>query len=930
MRAILNPLLVLVVTVIGASFNLAAQQPSIDFNKNVQPILDSNCTVCHKGTSAPAGLHLDTAAGVMKGGESGGVIVPGNAKDSLLVQRISDTTGNQMPPSGPLSKDQIKIITDWVDQGAKADIGPVQAAAPAAPPIPPPPPATTITSASVERSYFQAYCFTCHSGPDAPMGMQIDKLDTANVEKNAEKWEKVVLKLRAGMMPPSGLRRPDAKTYDAIIVYLETELDKHRITELPPPGIHRMNRTEYANAIHDLLNLDIDPSKYLPTDDSTRGFDNVAGALSFSPALLEGYATAAEKISHLAMGDTNEATSKICRVPEDSSQDYHIDGMPFATRGGLICSYEFPADGDYVFKIYPINQGLMDNDRAFGEIRGEKLELLVDGERVKLYDWDKEVGSGAPVHGGTADIHFQVTAGPHKVVVTFLATDLAPSSDLNQHFKRSTIETGGLPGFKFWPHVGKLDILGPTKTVVATDSVSRDKIFVCKPAVAAASGSTTQDAACARQIVNTLARHAFRRPVTAQDTETLMSFYQQGYAAGQGNVKFDTGIEMALERILADPEFVFRREAEPANLAPGKTYRISDLELASRLSFFLWSSIPDDQLITLASQNKLHEPAVLEQQVKRMLADPRSDQLVVNFAGQWLNLRAMQAVFPIPGIFPDWDDNLRAAMRKETELFVGSVVHEDRSVMDLLDGNFTYLNERLAKHYGIPGVYGSNFRRVELTPEFDYRRGLLGKGAIETVSAYPNRTTPTVRGKDMMLFFLGIGPPDPPPNLIINIPAFDATATHAAKPTMREQIEMHRKNEPCATCHKIMDPIGLALENFDAIGKWRVTDDGAPIDPSGMLVDGTKINGVTGLRDALIRNKAQFVRVIAEKLMIYGVGRGTEYFDMPEIRSIVHDAEKNNYKFSSLVLGVVKSDQFQMNQKLMTGAAPGNQQRAAR
>ena len=914
----------LIPALIFTAFCLIAQQPpSIQYSKQIQPIFDSNCTVCHKGASAPANLHLDSASGLMTGSDSGQVILPGKSKESLLVQRISDTTGNQMPPTGPLSKDQIKMIVDWVDQGAKFDV-PVEVskAAPAAT-VPPPPSVANISSAPQERSYFQAYCFKCHSGPNAQMGMGIDKLDTASVEKDAEKWEKVVRKLRAGMMPPSGQKRPDAQTYDAMIVYLENELDKHRVAQLPPPGIHRMNRTEYANAIRDLLNLDIDPSKYLPSDDSTRGFDNVAGALSFSPVLLEGYVTAAEKISHLAIGDANEATSKICRVPEDSSQDYHIEGTPFGTRGGLICNYEFPADGEYVFKVYPINQGLMDNDRAFGEIRGEKLELLIDGERIKLYDWDKEIGSGAPVHGGTADVHFHVTAGPHKVVVTFLATDLAPGSDLNEHFKRSTIETGGLPGFKFWPHVGKLDILGPTKPEGAMSSASRDKIFVCKPA------SPAQESTCAKQVVSTLAKHAFRRPVTPQRLDMLMSFYQQGYTDGKEGRKFDTGVERALERILADPDFVFRTEAEPANLAAGKTYRISDLELASRLSFFLWSSIPDDPLIDLASQNKLHEPAVLEAEVKRMLADPKSDQMVVNFAGQWLNLRAMQTVFPIPGIFPDWDDNLRAALRKETELFVGSIVHEDRSVLDLLDGNFTFLNERLAKHYGISGVYGSNFRRVELTPEFDYRRGLLGKGAIETVSAYPNRTTPTVRGKDMMLFFLGIGPPDPPPN--VNFPAFDANATHSlTKPTMREQVEMHRKNEPCATCHKIMDPIGLALENFDAIGKWRVTDDGTPIDTKGQLVDGTPVNGVTDLRNALIRNKAQFVRVIAEKLMIYAIGRGTEYYDMPEVRAIVHQAEKNNYKFSSLVLGVVKSDQFQMNQKLMTGNAEALPQRASR
>ncbi len=909
---------ILLILLAVTAVDLTAQQAPIDFNKQVQPILDKNCVECHIGSTAPAQLQLDSAANLLKGSASGGVIVPGNAKDSLLIQRITDTTGNQMPPRGSLAADEIKIITEWVNQGASAKLPNGQQIT-AAPPVKFPPTVASITSPTVEHSYFQAYCFKCHSGPNAEMGMNIDKLDTANVEKNADKWEKVVRKLRAGMMPPSGQRRPDAKTYEAMIEYLENDLDKHAVAQLPPPGLHRLNRTEYANAIHDLLDLDIDPAKYLPSDDSTRGFDNIAGALSLSPALLEGYTSAAEKIAHLAMGDTNEATSKVCRVPEDTSQDYHIEGMPFATRGGLICDYEFPADGDYVFKVYPINEGLMDNDRAFGEIRGEKLELLVDGERVKLYDWDTEVGRGAPVHGGTADVHFHVTAGMHKVVVTFLATDLAPGSDLDEHFKRSTIETGGLPGFKFWPHVGKLDIIGPTKPQTFTASPSLAKIMICKPATEA------QETPCAQKIITTLARRAYRRPITTQETETLMSFYQQGYNDG----KFDVGIERALERILADPNFTFRTEIVPETLAAGRTYRITDLELASRLSFFLWSSIPDDTLLNLAAQNKLHEPAVLEAQVKRMLASSKSDQMVVNFAGQWLNLRGMASVFPIPGIFPDWDDNLRVAMRKETELFVGAVVHEDRSVLDLLDGNFTFLNERLAKHYGIPGVYGSNFRKVDLAPEFDYRRGLLGKGAIETVSAYPNRTTPTVRGKDMMQFFLGVSPPDPPPN--VNFPAFNASATHSlTKPTMRQQMEMHRAQEPCATCHKIMDPIGFALENFDAIGKWRLTDDGSPIDPSGMLVDGTKIDGVVGLRNALLRNKAQFMRVLTEKLMIYALGRGTEYYDMPEIRAIVHECEKNNYKFSTIVVGIVKSDQFQMNQKIMTEAKKPTEERASR
>jgi hypothetical protein len=413
--------------------------------------------------------------------------------------------------------------------------------------------------------------------------------------------------------------------------------------------------------------------------------------------------------------------------------------------------------------------------------------------------------------------------------------------------------------------------------------------------------------------------------VTPQDTETLMTFYQQGRNGGN----FDTGIERALQRVLADPEFVFRKEVEPANLANGQAYHISDLELASRLSFFLWSSIPDDQLIDVAAKNKLHEPAVLEAEVHRMLADPRSDRLVINVAGQWLNLRALATWSPTVSIFPDFDDNLRLAMRKETELFVGSVVHEDRSVIDLLNANYTFLNERLAKHYGIPGVYGSDFRRVDLTPDFDVRRGLLGQASIETISSYPQRTTPTVRGKTIMHIFLGVDPPDPPPN----VPQLkdQGTAVHGgAKPTMRQQMEMHRKNEPCATCHKIMDPIGFSMENFDAVGHWRTTDNGSPIDTAGVLVDGSKLDGVKGMREALLRYSPQFVRVVAEKLFIYAMGRGTEYYDMPLIRSMVRDAASKDYRFSSLILGIVKSEPFQENQKLEVTSNGQGPLRAAR
>jgi mono/diheme cytochrome c family protein len=777
-------------------------------------------------------------------------------------------------------------------------------------------------NATSERALLNQYCVVCHSqnakkaGLEAAQHITLDNLDLAQIGEHAESWERVVRKTRAGMMPPAGMRRPDADTFEAMISWLENELDRAAVTTLTPPGLHRLNRTEYANAIRDLLAIEVDPTKYLPPDDSTRGFDNVAGALTLSPALLEGYTSAAGKISRMALGDITSPTQSVYRVPEDTSQDYHIAGMPFGTRGGLIAKHEFPADGDYAIKITPISKGNMGDTNPFGEITGEKLEVLLDGNRLKLFDWDKE--RARP--DGTFNLKFPAKAGLHTVVVTFLATNYAPGNDLDEHFLRSTIETGGLPGFKFFPHVGKISIDGPDNAKGAPDTETRRKIFTCRPA------NPSQEVACAKQIVSTLGRRAFRRPVTNQDTEMLMGFYQQGRNQGGD---FDHGIEMALRRILVDPEFYFRKEAEPASVAAGKPYRISDLELASRLSFFLWSSIPDDDLLTLASQNKLHEPAVLEQQVRRMLADARSNQLVINFAGQWLSLRGLQTQSPVTAEFPDFDDNLRQAMRKETEMFVNSVVHEDRSVIDLIDGNYTFLNERLAKHYGIPNIYGSAFRRVTLAPEFNMRRGLLGKGSFLTVSSQPARTSPVQRGKTVLQVFLGVEPPSPPPN-VPDLPKQEGTIHGGAKPTMRQQMEMHRKMEPCASCHKIMDPIGFSLENFNAIGEWRTTDDGSPIDPAGQLVDGSKLDGVNGLRQALLHYAPQFVRVITEKLMIYGLGRGTEYYDMPLVRSIVHDAEKNNYRFSSLVLGVVKSEPFQMNEKVQLSANPEAQQRASR
>jgi hypothetical protein len=762
------------------------------------------------------------------------------------------------------------------------------------------------------RALIEQYCLGCHNSKlKEPSGnLTLDKYDLTHVEKNPEIWERVVWKLRAGMMPPSGLRRPPADQLEAWIVSLENELDRTASAHLPPPGLHRLNRTEYANAIRDLLGLQVDPSRFLPSDDSTRGFDNVAVALTTSPALLEGYVSAAGKIARLVMGSTTSPVEAVFRVPEDTSQDYHVEGLPFGTRGGMLIPHEFPADGEYAIKITPISKGNMGSTNPFGEIQGEKLELLLDGERLKVFEWDRE----RQRPDGTFNFRFSTNAGLHILGVTFQATNYAPGNDLNKHFLRSTLETGGLPGLRFFPHVGKVTLNGPHNAKGAGDTPGRRKILVCKPAGA------SQETACAQQILSSLARRAYRRPVTSRDVETLMGFYQRGRNGGT----FDSGIEMALRRILTDPEFVFRKEAQPPNARPGQKYRISDVELASRLSFFLWSTIPDDELLRLAEQNRLRDPAVLEQQVKRMLADPRSDQLVGNFAGQWLGLRALHTQIPVANLYPDFDDNLRQAMRKEAELFVASIVQEDRPMTDLLDADYTFVNERLAKHYGIPNVYGSQMRRVTLGPDLWMRRGLLGKGFFLTVSSQPARTSPVNRGKTVMQVFLGVEPPPPPPGVSVELKAADARSG-GTKQTMRQQMEEHRVNPVCNACHKIMDPIGLALENFDAIGQWRREEAGQPIDASGQLVDGTRMDGLEGLRAALVKYSPQFVRVSTEKLLTYALGRGTEHYDMPLLRSIVRQAARNNYRFSSFVFGVVKSEQFQYNMRMQE-----NEQRASR
>ncbi len=762
-----------------------------------------------------------------------------------------------------------------------------------------------------QRAVLDRYCVGCHNAKLKTANLLLDQLDLAHLGSHAEVGEKVIRKLRAGMMPPTGMPRPDAAVLDALIVSMENELDRSAVTYLPPPGLHRLNRTEYTNAIRDVLGVQVDAAKFLPSDDSTHGFDNIAGALTLSPALMEAYLSAAGKISRLAMGDVSTPTQAVFEVPADTAQNYHIEGLPFGTRGGILIKYPFPADGEYTFKVKGVTGYFQ---AVLGGVKGEQLEVTVDGERVRLFDWDKEIAN--TTGNGKSTERIKIRAGLHTVGVTFLATNDVPGSELNRPFQRTMNTPGSIPGFLFYPHVGQVWIEGPYSPAGATDTAARKKIFVCRP------NAPKEEASCARAIAANLVKHAYRRPSTSSDVAALMEFYQS--ARGDGG-SFDDGIEAVVQRVLADPEFVYRLEPEPAGLHAGKTYRIGDVALASRLSFFLWSSVPDDELLDVAVQGKLKDPAVLEKQVRRMLADPKADALIGNFTGQWLSVRSLKTSEPVANLFPDFDDNLRAAYQREIELFFGSIAREDRSVLDLLTADYTFVNERLAKQYGIPNIYGPQFRRVTLPADLDMRRGLLGKGALLTVTSNAARTSPVARGKWFLQTFVGVSPPDPPPNVpaIKDVPV-DSTG-NAKIPTMRQTMEAHRANAVCASCHKIFEPMGLALENFDAVGTWRTQDGESPIDASGVLVDGTKVDGVGSLRQWVVSRSDQFVRVVTEKLLTYALGRGVEYQDMPMLRSIVRDAAASNYRFSSLILGIVKSPAFQMNMKV-----DDNTERAAR
>jgi hypothetical protein len=722
--------------------------------------------------------------------------------------------------------------------------------------------------APLDRTLTTQYCVPCHNQRAKIGGLSIESLDFDHPEKDAETWEKVIRKVKTGMMPPSGARRPERATLDAFATQVEKNLDAAAALH-PNPGsaaLHRLNRTEYGNVIRDLLALDIDVEMLLPPDDATDGFDNIADALGTSPALIQGYVSAAMKISRRAVGDRTLIPSQITyTAPPNLAQDRHIEGLPLGTRGGMLIEHTFPVDGEY--------------DISIGGGAGGGVNITLDGERIDVRN--------------TRSFRLPVQAGPHSIGAAII--DRVRGAGVDEAYSDFRVNSA----FTVGGGVNSIVINGPYNMTGPGETPSRKRILVCRPASAA------EELPCARQILSTLTRRAFRRPVQDAEMTTLMNFYQQG----RKNADFETGLQQALARILVAPAFLYRVEEEPAGVADGAIYRVSNLELASRLSFFLWSSMPDDELLDLAIKGRLTDPKVLDQQVKRMLADSKANALITNFGGQWLNLRELEKVETASKNF---DDNLRHAFARETEMLLESIVQEDRSIVTLLDANYTFVDERLARHYGIPDIHGSYFRRVPLGPDSP-RRGILGQGAFLTVTSVGTRTSPVTRGRWILENVLGTPAPVPPPGVDTNL---DKDAEEVKVTSLRQRLELHRKVEPCASCHKIMDPIGFALENFDMVGTWRDLDGKTPIDASGQLVDGSKLASVLDLRNALLSRQEMFVTTATQKLMTYGLGRTVQYYDLPTVRKIVRQAAQNDFRFSSLVLGVVQSDPFQKKMKM--------------
>jgi hypothetical protein len=761
--------------------------------------------------------------------------------------------------------------------------------------------AATPTPGQLDAGLLKQYCITCHNQRTKTGNLALDGVDTQNIPAGADVWEKVVRKVRAGMMPPTGAPKPPKAALDAMVAHLESTLDASAAARpaLRTATLHRLNRYEYANAVRDLFGVAVDVASLLPPDEEAYGFDNNATVLNVSTSLMERYLSAAWRVSAVAVASPAITPSlETFRVRGDLSQHDRVDGLPPGTRGGIRIEHYFPADGEYVIspRLYRETVNI---------IRGleltDDLEVAVDGQRVRLARFGGPVDEQAnylqpTLAGDEMEKRFQVrmplTAGTHTITVAFLKKSSASTLELLEPFVRERLDPITPVGI---PELDKVTVEGPFKATPSSTSPSRLKVFTCQPTAKA------QEAACARRILTTLARRAYRGTSTDTEMTRLLGFYDEARTKGGS---FDEGVEAALRFLLVNPRFLYRVERDPAPVAPGTVYAISDVELASRLSFFLWSSIPDDELLTLAAQNRLHTPAVLERQVRRMLKDERAGALASNFAGQWLFLRTGAGHEPDADVFPDFDHNLREAMRRETEMLFESVVREDQSVLTLLNADYTFVNERLARHYGIPNIYGSQFRRVPVTD--DARRGLLGHGSILALTSYNNRTSPVTRGKYVLTNILGTPPPSPP----ANVPPLDETPGKAK--SMRDRMEEHRRNPACAGCHKLMDPIGLALENFDGIGRWRVAENGAPIDTRSQMADGTDIDGPAALRRALMQHSDMFAQNMTEMLLTYAIGHGVDHTDMPYVRQILRQAARSDHRFSSLVLGVVTSTPFRM------------------
>jgi len=756
-------------------------------------------------------------------------------------------------------------------------------------------PVGAVSPASSHRGTLERYCVTCHNQRLATAGLKLDEADVAKPGEGAEIWEKVVRKLRTGMMPPPNMPQPSMEDRRALLSWLETSLDKAAAAK-PNPGrtetLRRLNRTEYQNAIRDLLSVDIDAASFLPADESGHGFDNVTVG-DLPPALLDRYISAAQKISALAIGSTQTSLqSDIIRVPPDVTQEGDVSGLPIGTRGGVLVPYTFAQDGEYDIQIY-LARGYSGDVDGLKDPQPHEIKLLLDRTPIGEFTVQRPANGDDSLIDRNLKIRVPVTAGPHQVGVTFLKNSSSLIETARQPLQ-SRFNERRHP--RITPAISQVSVTGPYAPQGADNTPSRRRIFVCRPT------DSSDEQACAKKILSTLMRRAYRRSISEADVERPMAFYREG----KSERDFDTGIGKALSAVLINPEFLFRVEVDPDKTAAGAAYRISDLELASRLSFFLWSSLPDDALLDSAIRSELRRPGVLDRHVRRMLADPRSYNLASNFAGQWLRLRNLTSVDPNVRLYPDFDDNLRQAFRMETELFVDSVVREDRSVLDLLRTDYTFLNERLAKHYGIPNVYGSRFRRVELGRD-SRRGGLLRQGSILAVSSYATRTSPVLRGVWVLSNIVGAPPPPPLPN----VPALDGNVP--ANLPVRERMAAHRANPVCANCHRTIDPVGFTLENFDAVGRWRENEgDSGLIDVSGTLPGLGDVKGVAGLEEALLRRPELFAATLTEKLLTFALGRGVEYYDAPAVRKILREARPGGYHFSSLILGIVNSAPFQM------------------